>query len=127
MRNGYIVKYQVWYKQPSADASVHGTYDTLELANESQAFVSSEYGYEAWIATVEVPFVKNAKVEYGNMIQVNTVKGEFRVIFQADGSFRIITDLPCIQVNDVLKLEGNDLGKYAKIVRVENFGHPFED
>ena len=48
---------------------------------------------------------------------------ELRLIFQADGSFRLITNLPTIQVKDIMKLEG-EYAQHQKVVRVESFGYP---
>ena len=64
-----------------------------------------------------------ATVEYGHMVNVHTPKGELRLIFNEDGSFRLITDLKVQQVKDLAE-ENKDFWSYQKIVKVEPFGYP---
>ena len=53
-------------------------------------------------------------------------QAELRIMFKEDGTFRIITNLKSEQLGDIVKSTG-DLADYMRVVRVEQFGHPFED
>lgn len=69
---------------------------------------------------MSTPKILRAKIEYENMININTTEGEIRLILNPDGTLRLITDIKVDQGKDLDKT----YGKYQRLIQVESFRYP---
>ncbi len=53
-------------------------------------------------------------------------QAELCIVFNTDGTFKIITNLPTQQVKDLAE-QNKGFWSYQHIAVVERFGHPYED
>jgi membrane carboxypeptidase/penicillin-binding protein PbpC len=62
----------------------------------------------------------------GSSMEIETDAGPMRLILNNDGTFRIITDIKVQQVED-LKKENPRFYQHQHVLKIEKFGHPYED
>ncbi len=56
-------------------------------------------------------------------VSIVTDQGELRVVFNTDGTFRLVTNLKVEQVFNILEAN-KDFGAFQKVVKVEDFSYP---
>ena len=66
--------------------------------------------------------IVNNKIEFGNLIDIKTIHGNMRLIFNEDGTFRVITDLKCqADLNEVKQQLDYVLKSYQTLIVAERF------
>lgn len=88
-----------------------------------QAKVDSVYTTAQGKTTQSVSIILDKRVNLGAGM---SEQAELRIVFNTDGTFKIITNLPAQQIKDLAE-QNKDFWSYQHVAVVERFGTPYED